>query len=878
MALRLSRHAPQLRCTRSFSTSPRSARYSDTLPNLKIGAHTRVLFQGFTGRQATANVKESLEWGTKIVGGVKPGVEGEHLGLPVFPLCEGGMCTTRNGLDAQEKSKPDASAIYVPGNQTAQAIEEAIEAEIPLVVAVAEHVPIHDILRIHSMLQTQSKTRLVGANCPGIISAIGKCRIGFQPLPCFAPGNVGIVAKSGTLSYETVASTTRAGLGQSLCISMGGDVLAGTNFVDALKIFEHDDDTHGIILVGEIGGVAEMDAAEWIKDYRKRTASPKPIMALVGGLEAPAGRIMGHAGAWAAPGEPDAQTKYQALERAGAVMGGSGIRPGASDISVTGSGKRGFHTMRRVTPASRPVFQQNRSLYIKQFQAFDLLKEKGVLVNGSPYKSDASISISVDRTSLSPCIVASPTADFDPAQSRRFPFTYSQANFDGNHLITQVTSHLGLPASAQGRVSSLVQALWDIFREKEAFVLETQIGTAANGGLEVHTARFGFDDAAFRSSGRQEGIHRLRNTAEEVPAEIEAEKDGIVYIRLEGEGSVGTLVNGAGLAMNTVDALTIHGGHCANFLDTGGKATSETVKSSFRVICADPRVKAIFVNIFGGLTRCDMIAEGIILAFRDLNMQVPVVVRLRGTNEELGQKMIAESGLPLHAFDGFEEAAKKVITLARTIQYYPIAPSTFNMLSNREHAIFEKEGAQLRRWMENPSEPGCYIPRARMFLSDLMDTYEMDAPEIKGDIGLKPLSDPSEGPELQQFQSFHWFHQEMQFDGHATPSSLTIEIIRKPADRYFELPPISEVAKALYEDSFALDGLEHIFVKNIQNYETKRCLENFILPNHPPVPDLGSLTLNRLESDAILGSRIGKVVAYFVLSALSFFEIRTGDI
>jgi succinyl-CoA synthetase alpha subunit len=127
------------------------------------------------------------------------------------------------------------------------------------------------------MLQTQSKTRLVGANCPGIISAIGKCRIGFQPLPCFAPGNVGIVAKSGTLSYETVASTTRAGLGQSLCISMGGDVLAGTNFVDALKIFEHDDDTHGIILVGEIGGVAEMDAAEWIKDYRKRTTSPKYV-------------------------------------------------------------------------------------------------------------------------------------------------------------------------------------------------------------------------------------------------------------------------------------------------------------------------------------------------------------------------------------------------------------------------------------------------------------------------------------------------------------------------------------------------------------------------------------------------------------------------
>lgn len=174
---------------------------------------------------------------------------------------------------------------------------------------------------------------------------------------------------------------------------------------------------------------------------------------------------------------------------------------------------------------------QKRNLYIKRFQAFDLLKEKDIIVNGSPYKSDASISISIDRTTLSPCIVASPTAEFDPVQSRRFPFSYSQSSFDGNHVITQVTSHLGLPTSAKDKVASLVQALWDIFKEKEAFVLETQIGTAASGSIEVHNARFGFDDAAFRSSGRQEQIHRLRNTAEEVPEEVEAEKDGIVYIK-----------------------------------------------------------------------------------------------------------------------------------------------------------------------------------------------------------------------------------------------------------------------------------------------------------------------------------------------------------
>ncbi|KAL2818998.1 succinyl-CoA synthetase-like protein [Aspergillus cavernicola] len=655
------RRAPLLRASvkqiKHFSSSSRYCDYADTLPNLKIGAHTRVLFQGFT---------ESLAWGTKIVGGVKPGVEGEHLRLPVFPSVKA----------AQDRAKPDASAIYVPGNQTAKAIEEAIEAEIPLVVAVAEHVPLHDILRLHSILKTQSKTRLVGANCPGIISAIGKCRIGFQPLPCFAPGNIGIVAKSGTLSYETVASTTRAGLGQSLCISMGGDLLAGTNFVDALKIFEEDPDTEGIMLVGEIGGTAEMDAAEWITDYYRRTANPKPIMALVGGRQAPPGRIMGHAGAWTAPGDPGPEEKYKALERAGAVMVnhpekfGEGMKTLLSGRSSSlGSGKRGLHTMRRATPQSRRVSLQKtqaRTLYIKQFQALDILKENVIFVNeGAQSASDLFLSLTIDRTALSPTLIASSSAGFELSSSVRIPFAYTTEQFSAqNPLIEAAAGRLQLPASAQEKLAELVQALWQIFKEKEAFVLEVRANYASET-LEVRGARFGFDDAAFRSSGRQEDVHKLRNVAEEVPEEVEAEKGGIVYVKLEGEGSIGTLVNGAGLAMNTVDALSIHGGHCANFLDTGGKATSETVKSSFRIITSDSRVKAIFVNIFGGLTRCDMIAEGIIMAFRDLNMSVPVVVRLRGTNEESGQKMISESGLPLHAFDSFEDAAKKVISLAQ---------------------------------------------------------------------------------------------------------------------------------------------------------------------------------------------------------------------
>lgn len=170
------------------------------------------------------------------------------------------------------------------------------------------------------MLATQSKSRLVGANAPGIISAIGRCRIGFQPLQTFSPGHIGIVAKSGTLSYETVGSLTRAGLGQSLCIGMGGDVIAGTNHVDALKVFEHDEDTEAIIIVGELGGTSEEEAAEWIRDYRKRVRDPKPIAAVVGGYQAAPGKVMGHAGAWTGLGEGTAEEKYKALESAGVTM------------------------------------------------------------------------------------------------------------------------------------------------------------------------------------------------------------------------------------------------------------------------------------------------------------------------------------------------------------------------------------------------------------------------------------------------------------------------------------------------------------------------------------------------------------------------------
>ncbi|TQB68111.1 hypothetical protein MPDQ_004016 [Monascus purpureus] len=467
---------------------------------------------------------------------------------------------------------------------------------------------------------------------------------------------------------------------------MGGDMLAGTNFVDALKIFENDPDTGGIILVGEVGGTAELDAAEWIADYNRRCANPKPIMALVAGMQAPRGRVMGHAGAWAAPGEPDARKKYKALESAGAVMvhhpenfgekmkgllSKNTSRFGTTSTSTPLSHRRGFHTRRQLSPTSyhrRLSLTQVRTLYVTQFQALDMLKEKSIPVNemtASP--DDISISVTIDRTALSPCVIASPSPNPDEGSyARKFPFDYASASVKEAPFINAIVSHLHLSGTSQAHaaLASLIDSVWQIFKEKEAFLLETRVNVSPEGKLEVRGARFGFDDAAFRSSGRHGDVHRLRDKAEEVWEEVEAEKDGIVYVKLAGGGSIGTLVNGAGLAMNTVDALTLHGGHCANFLDTGGKATSETVKSSFRIISSDARVKAIFVNIFGGLTRCDMIAEGIIMAFRDLGMEVPVVVRLRGTNEEIGQKMIADSGLRLHAFDSFENAAKKVVSLA----------------------------------------------------------------------------------------------------------------------------------------------------------------------------------------------------------------------
>lgn len=562
-----------------------------------------------------------------------------------------------------------------------------------------------------SILKTQSKSRLVGANAPGIIAPIGNCRIGFQPLPTFAPGHVGIAAKSGTLSYEAVASVTRAGLGQSLCIGMGGDIVAGTNLVDALKVFEQDPETEGIILIGELGGWAEVDAAEWIRDYRKRVKNPKPIAAILGGVHAPAGRLMGHAGAWTGTGEKTATEKLKILQDVGVTMvehpesfgkvmktllSQSGRDPNKI-FQDAAQQKRGYHTSTRRPLAemqrrARQAKHQKRNLILKPNQAPAVLEpylspieNLSITQDDVPKTGSSYVSVTIDRSARQPALATAPTSEPSQLRHRVKLFPYSYLEGPSKETLRAAVAHAQLdaaPPAALAQTTALLTAFSKMHTEKEAITLggAVSVSPKGNGNLILHapTLHLQFDDSSFKSANRQQDISALRQREAEDQDEVEAEADGIVYVRLHPgnpAANIGTLVNGAGLAMNTIDALQLYGakdnggnigGLASNFLDTGGKATSATVKKSFELILRDPRVKVIFVNIFGGLTDGGMIAEGILLAFKEVDMKgVPVIVRIRGTNEEVGQRIIAESGLGLEAFDGFEEAAGRVLEIAR---------------------------------------------------------------------------------------------------------------------------------------------------------------------------------------------------------------------
>src|SRR3954467_14178621 len=290
--------------------------------SILIDKNTRVVCQGFTGKNGTFHSEAAMKYGTKMVGGTAPGKGGQtHLGLPVFDTVQ----------EAKEKTRCEASVIYVPPAGAADAIAEAIDAEISLIVCITEGIPVGDMVKVKRSL-AGSKSRLVGPNCPGVMTA-GECKIGIMPGNIFKPGKVGIVSPSGTLTYEAVFQTTREGLGQTTALGIGGDPVKGMDFIEGLELFLADPKTESIVMIGEIGGSSEEDAAQFLIDEAKR-GRKKPMVGFIAGRTAPPGRRMGHAGAIISGGKGDADSKIAAMESADIKVSPSPARIGKTLVEI----------------------------------------------------------------------------------------------------------------------------------------------------------------------------------------------------------------------------------------------------------------------------------------------------------------------------------------------------------------------------------------------------------------------------------------------------------------------------------------------------------------------------------------------------------------